>query len=59
MSPSPSKEADTEPADHTPENHRQTTGSDDERPDERPDPDNQFTEMDVKEQDRWLPIANG
>ena len=55
MSASPSKEADTEPASHNSENHRQPTGSDD----DRPDPDNQFTEMDVKEQDRWLPIANG
>lgn len=55
MSPSPSKEADVETEDQSPDNNRHTMGSDD----ERPDPDNQYVDMDVKEQDRWLPIANG
>ena len=54
MSASPAKDADVEPGDPTPEN-----SGDMERGDTEGTRDAAYNELDVKEQDRWLPIANG
>ena len=55
MSASPPKEADVEQGDPTPENSEPMDRGDTE-PGAR---ELAYNEFDVKEQDRWLPIANG
>lgn len=54
MSASPTKEADVEQGDPTPENSGEM-----DRGDNDGARDAAYNELDVKEQDRWLPIANG
>ena len=55
MSASPPKEADVEPGDPTPENSEPMDRADTESGAR----DIAYNDFDVKEQDRWLPIANG
>jgi hypothetical protein len=55
MSASPPKDADVEPGDPTPENSEHMDRGDADSATR----DTQYNELDVKEQDRWLPIANG
>ena len=54
MSASPPEKADVEQGDPTPENSEQMDRGDGEGA-----RDAAYNELDVKEQDRWLPIANG
>ena len=54
MSASPPKEAEVEQGDPTPENSEHMDRGDDAQA-----RDLAYNEFDVKEQDRWLPIANG
>ena len=54
MSPSPQKDADVEQEAPTPENSELM-----DRGDAEGSKDLAYNDFDVKEQDRWLPIANG
>lgn len=54
MSASPAEKADVDQGDSNPENSEQM-----ERGDTEGARDAAYNEFDVKEQDRWLPIANG
>ena len=55
MSASPPKDTDVEQGDRTPDN----SGDMDRGDTEATQRDMAYNEHDVKEQDRWLPIANG